>query len=374
MAFKFPANKDDVYPQNRQMAFNKIQKSIKKYLYASLDDLLLGYGDSLEVIKSLPNDSIDLVLTDPPYHSTKKKNIYGDSNFSEDRDFLDWLSRYLSEWKRVLRPNGSLYMFCSSDMAPFIFVAFSREMNMHNIIAWSKPNEPGYDGWKQKMKKTSLRRWYPHSERIIFCSPSIDTNLKKSPLGDFLKKCRKECSLTANELTEKIGAYGKINNGGAVSNWETGRNIPSREQYQRICKVFTKTKKILLMPVYEDVVRAFNLNPSKAFIDVWDHENVRQYRGKHPAEKPLDLLEQIILTSSYEGDVVLDCFSGSGATMLAAQNTKRRSLGIEIDFDWITYSKSRIEKENANINKKFKTEKLSVRNNTRKKLPLFPNF
>ena len=99
------------------------------------------------------------------------------------------------------------------------------------------------------------------------------------------------------------------------------------------------------MPAYEDVVRAFNIDPKDYYIDIWDHLNVRQYKGKHPAEKPLDLLELIIRTSTYEGDIVLDAFSGSGATLVAASNLSRRSIGMEIDDHWIRYSADRIAKE-----------------------------
>ncbi len=105
-----------------------------------------------------------------------------------------------------------------------------------------------------------------------------------------------------------------------------------------MCAAFIGTGKIALMPAYEDVIRAFNVDPSQPFTDVWEHMNVRQYKGKHPAEKPQDLLKLIISTSSYEGDVVLDCFNGSGATMLAAHDLNRRSIGIEIEDKWVEYA------------------------------------
>jgi site-specific DNA-methyltransferase (adenine-specific) len=206
------------------------------------------------------------------------------------------------------------------------------------MITWTKPNEPGYDGWRQKMKKTALRRWYPHTERIIFAAPAAEGNLKRAPFGHFLKNCRKQCGLTSNKLTEMTGAFGKINNGGAVSNWETGRNIPSREQYSKICTAFYSTGHISLMPTYEDVIRAFNVDPKEPFIDAWDFMNVRQYGGKHPAEKPQDMLRHIIRTSSYEGDVVLDCFAGSGSTLVAAASLGRRAIGIEIEDRWVSYA------------------------------------
>lgn len=342
--FKIPETNSDIYPNNRRAAFTEICRSLSKNVAFKSNEASICHGDSLDLIRNIPSESVDLILTDPPYHSTKKKNIYGDSDFEHDEEYLSWIDDYLEEWKRVLKPNGSLYLFCSSDMSPYIYVNMAKTMNMHGIITWTKPNEPGYDGWKQKMKKTALRRWYPHTERIIFCSPAAEGNLKKSPFGLFLRDCRQHAALSSNLLTEMIGAYGRINNGGAVSNWETGRNIPSRDQYQKICEAFISTRSIQIMPAYEDVIRAFNIDPTKPFIDVWDFMNVRQYRGKHPAEKPGDLLSHIINSSSYPNDVVLDCFSGSGSTVINAIKCGRQSIGIEIEEKWVEYSIGKVRK------------------------------
>lgn len=338
MAFELPRTIDDTYPSNRAHAFSSIRDALRNDEAFSGDAISLTSGDALACLPKIPAGSVDLVLVDPPYHSTKKENIYGDADFAHDDHFVEWIEGLAREWKRILRPNGSLYLFCSSDMAPFLYVALSKEYNVQSMITWTKPNEPGYDGWRQKMKKTSLRRWYPHTERIIFAAPAIDGNLKRAPFGHFLKSCRLQCGLTSNQLTEMTGAYGKVNNGGAVSNWETGRNIPSREQYAKICSALRSTGNIKLMPAYEDVIRAFNVDPKEPFIDVWDFMNVRQYRGKHPAEKPQDLLRHIIRTSSYEGDVVLDCFAGSGSTLAAASSLGRRAVGVEIEDRWVAYA------------------------------------
>jgi len=339
-----PRSLYDIYPQNRRQSFESIRTSLAAYEAFSSDDVSLCCGDSLSLLPQLPAASVDLILVDPPYHTTKKANIYGDSDFEHDDHFIDWIRSLSKQWKRILRPNGSLYLFCSPDMAPFLYVALNEEYNVQSMITWTKPNEPGYDGWRQKMKKTSLRRWYPHTERIIFATPAIEGNLKRSPLGHFLKACRKLCGLSANELTEMVGAYGRVNNGGAVSNWETGRNIPSREQYSRIGEAFQGTDRIKIMPAYEDVVRAFNVDPTEPWIDVWDFMNVRQYRGKHPAEKPQDILRHIIRTSSYPGDVVLDCFSGSGSTLAAARSIGRKAIGIEIEDRWVAYASQFIKR------------------------------
>ncbi len=64
--------------------------------------------------------------------------------------------------------------------------------------------------------------------------------------------------------------------------------------------------------------------------------------GKHPTQKPVALLERILLASSNEGDLVLDPFSGSGTTALAALQTKRVFRGIEIDPKWVRVSAQRL--------------------------------
>lgn len=340
--FDSPKSDSEIYPANRGIAFAKITAALNDHSAFTQNRVAQFQGDSLKLLPLIPDRSVDLILTDPPYHSTKKENIYGDSDFSEDAEFIDWIESFTLQFKRILKPNGSLYLFCSSDMAPHIYVRMSQHMNMHGIITWTKPNEPGYDGWKQKMRKTSLRRWYPHTERIVFCSPAVDGNLKRSPFGQFLRDARTISGLSSNELTEITGAYGKINNGGAVSNWETGRNIPSRSQYQKISEAICSTGKIRFFPAYEDVIRAFNIDPRQPFIDAWDFMNVRQYKGKHPAEKPSDLLSHIINTSSHEHDVVLDCFSGSGSTLISAAQNNRMAIGIEIEKQWVDYSASRL--------------------------------
>jgi site-specific DNA-methyltransferase (adenine-specific) len=78
------------------------------------------------------------------------------------------------------------------------------------------------------------------------------------------------------------------------------------------------------------------------YTDVWNFPSVRPYRGKHPAEKPLSMLTHIINASSYEGDIVLDCFAGSGATGVAAIQTNRKAVLIDIEEQWAKRSSQRI--------------------------------
>jgi site-specific DNA-methyltransferase (adenine-specific) len=137
------------------------------------------------------------------------------------------------------------------------------------------------------------------------------------------------------ELTEIIGAYGKVNRGGAVANWEAGRNVPSREQYSKLVAALEATGHVGTMLPYEDVVRPMQVSRSVRFTDVWDFPSVRPFKGKHPAEKPQDMLMHMIAASTYPGDVVLDCFAGSGSTGAASVRLGCRAVCMEIEDRWI---------------------------------------
>lgn len=330
---------------NTEAIFTEIRTQYSDEYY-NTDEAILANGDSLELLKKIPDHSIALILTDPPYHSTKKRNIIGDTSFSKDSEYIDWMKKYAQEWKRVLKHNGSIFCFCSSTMSAQLQVMFSEYFNVLSEIVWTKPNAPGYDGWKQKMKKEALRQWYPHSERIIFLENATEGNLFKSYFGGQLTAWRKSVKMSTIKLAELTGAYGKVNHGGAVANWEAGRNIPSKEQYEKL-KTALSEAGVANIPEYEDVIRPFNVNKDVEFTDIWSFENVRQYRGKHPAEKPVALLEHAIKATTYEGDIVLDCFAGSGSAGVAAMNLNRKSILFEIDPEWCNYGANSLNRNSA---------------------------
>lgn len=333
------------YVDERARAFERIRLSLKGATRLQNQTAVVAEGDSLELLRKLPDDSVSLILTDPPYHSTRKSNIYGDTHFEEDEHFIEWMCDFAGEWQRVLKMNGTLYVFCSSEMSARLEVALSSLFRPLNHITWTKPNDPGFDGWKGKMKKESLRQWYPHSERIlVFEQGSYGRAAagRRSPMGQFLYAKRKAAEMSMKDLTEAVGAYGKVNHGGAVANWEAGRNIPSRDQYAKLSAALEATGRVGEMPPYEDVVRPMNVNGGVQYTDVWDFPSVRPFKGKHPAEKPLDMLQHIVEVSSYPGDIVMDCFAGCGSTGVAAISLGRRTVCMEIEHQWADRAASEI--------------------------------
>jgi site-specific DNA-methyltransferase (adenine-specific) len=230
-------------------------------------------------------------------------------------------------------------------MAARLDVLLSSSFNMLSHVVWTKPNDPGFDGWKGKMKKDALRQWYPHSERLLFAEPAVDGSLFRSAFAKLLSEARKLTGLSMHQVTAAIGAHGKVNHGGAVSNWEAGRNTPSREQYEGMVKVFLDTGQVKDMPPYEDAIRVFTMDATKEFTDVWNFPSVRPYKGKHPAEKPVDLLQHAIEATTMPGDIVLDCFAGSGNTAVAALRLGRRTVAMEIDPKWAGSIVSKLQAE-----------------------------
>lgn len=324
--------------------YSEVKSDLKEIDLSPADNVILINGDSLELLKRIPDSSVALILTDPPYHSTKKKNIVGDTVFSKDSEYIDWMEKYAVEWKRILKNSGSVFCFCSSQMSARLQIMFGKYFNILSEIVWTKPNEPGYDGWKQKMKKEALRQWYPHSERILFMEKSAEGNLFNSYFGTQLTAWRRSAKMTTIQLAECTGAYGKVNHGGAIANWEAGRNIPSQEQFRKLKEVL-EAAGVTSIPDYEDIIRPFNVSKDVEFTDVWTFENVRQHKGKHPAEKPVELLRHAIKATTYPGDIILDCFSGSGATGIAANELGRKSILIEIESGWCSYTIGRMSGE-----------------------------
>ncbi len=106
----------------------------------------------------------------------------------------------------------------------------------------------------------------------------------------------------------------------------------------------------LLINVQYTHQRYFDVATSKWYTDIWVSPPVQYYEGKHPCEKPQQIMEQIIKVSSNDGDLVLDPFVGGGATGLAAINNDRRFVGCELDSNYYLSAKARLEKAITNSN------------------------
>ncbi|WP_446469787.1 DNA-methyltransferase [Xenorhabdus stockiae] len=179
-----------------------------------LRPVTLVNDDSLKFIKTLPDNCIDLIATDPPYF--RVKDCHWDNQWEDVTAYLAWLDELLAEFWRVLKPNGSLYMFCGSRLASDTELLVRERFNVLNQIIWAKPSGP----WRRQHKE-SLRMYFPATERIIFAEhyqgpyhPKGDgyfkqcRELKQSvfkPLVDYFRDARKALGITAKAIHKATG-------------------------------------------------------------------------------------------------------------------------------------------------------------------------
>ena len=120
-----------------------------------------NHGDSLEYMRGMDADSVDLIATDPPYF--KVKGEPWDRQWDKPAQFIAWLDQHAEQWQRILRPNGSLYVFASPHMSARVECMVAERFEVLNRITWAKSA-----GWWNRSDKEELRAFFPASESIIF--------------------------------------------------------------------------------------------------------------------------------------------------------------------------------------------------------------
>jgi site-specific DNA-methyltransferase (adenine-specific) len=308
--------------------------------------------DALELLRVLPDASIDLIATDPPYF--KVKDSAWDNQWDTAGEFIAWLKTILVEYKRVLKPNGSLYLFASPRMAARVEIAISEYFNVLNSLVWNKP----YSRHNQA-EIGGLRGYFPQTERIIFAE-QFDTQgtglneilndqmLFKELREYFWNERQKVKEISYNEINQKMGLAS--NGGGMASNILNSLKInwtfPTKETYELLSSVTSVCKRPYedLRREYEALRRPFNASPYRPYTDVWTYRTVQAYEGKHECEKPLDMMKHIIETSTLPDGMVLDTFAGSGATLDAARQLGRKFIGCDMSPHWVAESCKRVNK------------------------------
>lgn len=327
--------------------------------------ITIYHGDCLSVLPTLPANSVDLILTDSPYF--KVKGDAWDNQWNTPADFLAWLDRVLVEFARILKPNGSLYLFASPQMGARVECLIAGRFEVLNSITWRKPP---FSTKAEMNPKEDQRIFFPSSERIIFAEHFGADSAAKGEAG-YEKKCdelrgfvfeplrayfddeRKRSGLTSQQIQDGMHELTGVRyvfdrHTFSTSQWA----MPTKEQYEAARVLFNRTggeflrkDYEFLRKDYEELRRPFSVSPKVPYTDVWDFETVPHHAGKHICEKPLPLLRHIIGASSKPGAVVLDAFGGSCSTAEAARSLGRRSITIELDEGWCRRGAARLRQE-----------------------------
>ena len=327
-----------------------------------MEGITLWQGDCLELMKNIADNSVDMILTDPPYGTTACKwdsvipfepmweqlnriakrggviVLFGSEPFSSllRASNIDWY-KYDWIWEK---PNGS--GFLCANIAPLkshenisvFYQTFSDCYDTTGMFAELKEymqeerKRAGLDGKKTRELLGSYMGSHYFTNGSQFCIPTADAYSKLQSTGFF--------SMPFEELTEK---YQNERLKSKIDNFNTyNPQFADGKPYE--CKRGSEAE------VFSGVKSKKSNHITKNYGKRYPKTVLKfnKETGSHPTQKPVALLEYLIRTYTYEGETVLDFTMGSGSTGVACVNTGRKFIGIELDEGYFQVAKERIEK------------------------------
>jgi DNA modification methylase len=347
----------------------------------------LFYGDNLEILQEyIPDESVDLIYLDPPFNSNRtysvlfkdERGMESEAQINAFDDTWHWNERFfrqmmqaapvkvasmldamhgfigenqmmaylvmmaarLVELRRVLKPTGSLYLHCDPTASHYLKVVLDTifgVQNFRNEIIWKRSNP-----------KSNISRNFPISTDSLLRYSKTDNYLHIQPYGEH----NPEYVASAYKYTDSQGSYRLLpllnpNDNRPNLTYEfLGVKRVWRWTKDRMQKAYDEGLVVQLKPgAVPQYKKYLTDSKGRTITNLWD--DIIQASGNeslgYPTQKPLALLERILLASSNPGDIVLDPFSGCGTAIAAAQKLGRRWIGIDITHLAIAMHKSRLK-------------------------------
>ena len=291
--------------------------------------------DCLEGMKLLDDNSIDLIIADPPYFGVVKDEW--DNQWKNDYNkFKDWIEKIIIEFERILKVSGSVYFYgWFLNMLPLYDV-----INKYFFI---RQNITIHKGIKSITGRTSNKlKMFPTATEYIWILTKQDTvgRLKNGnsiidPIHNCLQEGVKPFKLKMKDINK---LWGHPENSGIAGHYFRDKSQPAfitEEKYNQLINYGCKFKYTYnqLKEMYESNRIKFNL--PQGVTDVWEIDFYKDERWGHSTQKPLELCDRIIKASSDEGDLVYIPFAGSGSEIIACIKNKRNYIATEINNDYI---------------------------------------
>lgn len=343
-------------------------QEFKTYRSNSAIAPLLMLGNAVEVLKQLPNESIDCCMTSPPYW---RKRQYEGGGIGLEKEFHDYISNLglvFAQVKRVLKPSGSFWLNLGDSYhnkhllgLPWrIAITLSDEQGwiLRNSVIWHKV-KGGLDNTKDRLSNihetlfhfVKTPQGYYYDIDAIRSSPrqaKIVNGAVVSATGVTGVRYKRQIELST-ELSEaeKINAYQALEEiiqevaRGKISDFRMIIRGKQRTTHSDSETVSGRAKELKQKGFYFLKYHPKGSKPS----DVWEIlPEDTQKREVHFAPYPVDLCKiPIVATCPFDG-VVLDPFAGIGTTMVAAHLLDRKSIGIDICSHYLELAKERIER------------------------------
>lgn len=247
-------------------------------------------GNSLDWLASLDSESVDLVFADPPYNIKKAEW----DNFENQEKYIDWSIQWISQASRILKSTGSLYVCGFSEILADLKYSVSKYFKNCRWLIWHYKNKANLGS-----------DWGRSHESII--------HFRKSD----------QVKINIDDVRIPYGAH--------------TLKYPSHPQAETSAYGKGKTKKN----------NNWTPNPKgakpKDVIEIPTTCNGMGETTPHPTQKPEELLRKFILASSQEGDLIIDPFSGSGTTIVVAEQLNRRWMGCDLNIEYNNWAIQRLE-------------------------------
>jgi len=257
--------------------------------------------DNLSLLKGIASQSINLIVIDPPY-CTEEDYVEFNDNWESISGYLGYMRERLLEMHRVLKKNGSFYIFCDEhakfELKLLLDKIFGRERFRREII-WNGGSVSGF--------KSQVKGWVRQHDAILYYAKSKGFTFHKQ----YQPHTRKYIAQMFRYTDEDGRVYRKRGDKKQFLDASLGRLIGS---------------------VWNDIYSFQTRTRAKEYL-------------KYPTQKPEKLLERIILASSNPGDIVADFFCGSGTTLKVALDNKRNYIGCDNNPNAIELCKKRLKGE-----------------------------
>ena len=282
--YEIPLEDSSLYPE----IFNICAPETPQPCYCHRNGLVFTL-DSVEWLKTILDESVDLVFADPPYNINKAEW----DRFESQEEYIDWSLRWISEVSRILTPTGSLYICGFSEiLADLKYPAMKYFTSCKWLI------------WFYKNKANLGNDWGRSHESILHLRKSkarkINIDDVRIPYGAHTLKYPSHPQAESSQ-------YGNGRGGSQI--WEPN---------------------------------PLGAKPKDVF-DIPTLCNGMSEKTKHPTQKPEELLRKILLASSSPSDIILDPFSWSGTTLVAAEQLGRKWIGCDINAEYNSWAVERLE-------------------------------
>jgi len=314
-------------------------------------------GDSADLLKLIPANSIDLVITSPPYYQQREYDGGGIGNEKSPGDYIAALIKIFRECVRVIKPSGSVvfnmgdkYEDSSLLLMPYRFAIAATEqcgVTLVNNVTWVKTNPTPRQFKRRLVSSTEPFFHFVKSQEYQY---SIDEFLK--PL--------EEPRTTGNGAGENVGKkyFTLIEQSALAPNQKEMARTALEEVIEEVRNNEIQGFRMKIRGIHSEpfggqdggrkiqldkngftIIRIYG-NPLKKDVITTPVESLKNC--PHPAIFPVQIVEEFIKLLTKRGDIVLDPFGGSGSTAVAAFQNERVYIGFDISEEYCLYAQKRL--------------------------------